>query len=401
MSNESMKKILEQFVDMQIVRGEYRQFMLERYRESIKRYKTIFLYGGGYSGFVAVDFIYNELSGKEVYFIDDDPTKQGKELYRGIYCYGMEKMFGCDSESSIILITSSWYANEIFEKVYRKPGVRKSKYRVTGKLGKVMVDKYFINLLIPAFGGSNFDLQNSQLQKEKLINVFDLLEDDISAEIFLQRLFYICGVIPAMAGFASYPQYFPQEIKSRFVKDEVFLDCGAYIGDTIEEFRRQTNDVFKKIYAFEMNSDIYKKLQESPVVKDNRIVTMNKGVSDKTGTVRYRSDDGDSSYAMWDVNLFEANYAEIVSIDDMVEKGALTEKVTFVKMDIEGAEMDALKGMKNLLKRDKPKLAVCIYHKTSDLTLIPEFIKETVPEYKFIIRHHSGSMSETVLYAFI
>ena len=75
------------------------------------------------------------------------------------------------------------------------------------------------------------------------------------------------------------------------------------------------------------------------------------------------------------------------------------EKVTLIKMDIEGAELQSLKGAKRIIQHDKPKLAICIYHKPEDMVEIPLYIKELVPEYKLYIRHHSSNVSDTVLYA--
>lgn len=70
-----------------------------------------------------------------------------------------------------------------------------------------------------------------------------------------------------------------------------------------------------------------------------------------------------------------------------------------IKMDVEGSELESLKGAKRTIQRDKPKLAICIYHKPEDMTEIPMFIKELVPEYRLYVRHHSNSDLETVLYA--
>ena len=68
-------------------------------------------------------------------------------------------------------------------------------------------------------------------------------------------------------------------------------------------------------------------------------------------------------------------------------------------MDVEGAELEALKGARNLIERDKPKLAICLYHKDDDIWEIPYYIKKLVPEYKLYIRHYSNYQCETVLYA--
>lgn len=68
-------------------------------------------------------------------------------------------------------------------------------------------------------------------------------------------------------------------------------------------------------------------------------------------------------------------------------------------MDVEGAELETLKGAKNIICRDKPKLAVCIYHKPEDMTDLPIYIKSLVPEYKLYVRHYSEEKYETILYA--
>lgn len=83
------------------------------------------------------------------------------------------------------------------------------------------------------------------------------------------------------------------------------------------------------------------------------------------------------------------------SIDNICEN----EKVTYIKMDIEGSELEALRGARKVICRDKPRLGICIYHKPEDLLEIPMFIKKMVPEYKLYIRHHSPHYNETVIYA--
>ena len=115
--------------------------------------------------------------------------------------------------------------------------------------------------------------------------------------------------------------------------------------------------------------------------------------------------------AAWDKNetllfggeakAFEINGGDIAvsgaRIDDIVGE----EKVTFIKMDIERSEYQALRGAENAIKRNKPKLAICIYHKPNDILMIPNLIEEMVPEYKFAIRHYCSGWIETVLYAWV
>ena len=92
---------------------------------------------------------------------------------------------------------------------------------------------------------------------------------------------------------------------------------------------------------------------------------------------------------------YKAISLDVDSIDDL----CAAEKVTLIKMDIEGSEQEALRGAEKVIKRDKPRLAICIYHKPEDFYEIPLMIKAMVPEYKLYIRHHSESWHETVVYA--
>lgn len=85
---------------------------------------------------------------------------------------------------------------------------------------------------------------------------------------------------------------------------------------------------------------------------------------------------------------------KLIKLDDFI-----SENVTFIKMDIEGAEMPALEGCKKTIEKYKPKLAICVYHKVDDLWKIPLFIKKLNPEYKLYLRHYSSTFAETVCYA--
>ena len=82
-------------------------------------------------------------------------------------------------------------------------------------------------------------------------------------------------------------------------------------------------------------------------------------------------------------------------LDDLLQG----EKVTFIKMDIEGKEYYALMGAKEIIAIQKPRLAISVYHRTDDIIKIPALLLELVPEYKFCIRHYSILSNETILYA--
>lgn len=185
-------------------------------------------------------------------------------------------------------------------------------------------------------------------------------------------------------------QYFPQDIFV-FDKNEVFIDGGGYDGDTIEEFINKTTN-FNKIYSFEPGKISFN-IIDKKFSSDERIVCFNLGLWNKEDKLFFEDNGIDLGNKLSEKGELEI---EVNSIDNL-----LKEKVTFIKLDIEGAEFEALQGAKNIIQKFKPKLAICIYHKYDDLWKIPNYIKELVPEYKLYIRHHSLVNSDTVLYATI
>jgi hypothetical protein len=94
-------------------------------------------------------------------------------------------------------------------------------------------------------------------------------------------------------------------------------------------------------------------------------------------------------------NVLIHTYIHTDKIDDIV----LDKKVSFIKMDIEGAELEALKGAKNTIQNNYPKLAIAIYHKPDDLLNIPQYILSLNRNYKFYLRHYGYNSWETILYA--
>lgn len=187
-------------------------------------------------------------------------------------------------------------------------------------------------------------------------------------------------------------QYFDYEYL-QFSDEEVMVDGGCYDCETITIFRDKVKN-YKKIYAFEPDGINYEKCK-SAIEKDNlkNIEMINAGLWKETGTISFAGGNGGSSRI---TNECDNEQVRVFAIDDICK-----EKVTFIKMDIEGAELEALHGARNTIKKYKPKLAICIYHKDEDVLDIQNYLMELVPEYRFGIRHYSDYAWETVLYAFI
>jgi len=204
---------------------------------------------------------------------------------------------------------------------------------------------------------------------ERVKAVANMLADEESKKIYLGMVKFRQTRCKKDYPFHAFKeeQYFIKKLK--LGKGEVFIDCGAFTGDTIDLFLRRCKE-YKQIIAFEPDSKVFERLEKKHG-NNSKITLINAGVYDKEqGTaLKVRTIDG--------LNL---------------------ENASFIKMDIEGAELNALKGAEKTILRDKPKLAICIYHSDEDMIRIAEYIRKLVPEYKLYVRHY-GFITETVLYA--
>ena len=177
-------------------------------------------------------------------------------------------------------------------------------------------------------------------------------------------------------------------------KNELFIDAGGCDGDTTKfYFFKWLEDygMNGKSIVFEPNPILFNDCMENLKDCDN-VKVVNKGLWHKKETLKFQKNGACSCI---DSDGEEA--IEVISLDEYLKDEK--EPVTFIKMDIEGAELNALKGAEQTIKKYKPKLAICIYHKPEDVWEIPNLLLEFVPDYKFYIRHHSLSYAETVLYA--
>jgi len=195
-------------------------------------------------------------------------------------------------------------------------------------------------------------------------------------------------IIPLIWGtqYFDIPYFKPQ-------KNEFFIDGGGFDGGSTKDFFKWLVDyeTSGKSMIFEPNpilcNDCKQKFKDCDNVK-----VVNKGLWHKEETLKFNKA-GSSSC----INSEGEETIEVISLDEYLKDEK--EPVTFIKMDIEGAELNALKGAEQTIRKYKPKLAICIYHKPEDVWEIPNLLLEFVPDYKFYIRHYSFVSIETVLYA--
>ena len=254
--------------------------------------------------------------------------------------------------------------------------------------------------------GNNLDCLNSIKQDEILLPVLgDEYEEFISLLKNNYKSIIVHKVVQSL-------QYLPKLRQSCILgtinnqyfdvfssnPNEVVIDCGAFDGQTEIDILGWGGSNISKIYAFELDPENAKKCIEFYASNNiaDKVVLINKGTYSESKAISINSKYLGQSYSQIS-DPCDANVkAYVAKIDDEIN-----DRVTFIKMDIEGAELDSLKGAKETIIKHKPKLAICIYHKQSDLFEIPGYILSIVPEYRFYIRHYTSYLWETVLYAYI
>ena len=181
-------------------------------------------------------------------------------------------------------------------------------------------------------------------------------------------------------------QYLVPELE--FSDSEVIVDCGAFIGDTAEIFYKEIPGC--RVISLEPDENNFESLQKLglPGLK-----CIKAGAWSEDTTLSFddngRSDSGKVSDS-------GSTKIEVKALNNLPE----CRSATYIKMDIEGAELAALKGAEKIIRENRPKLAVCLYHNPQDLFEIPLYIKELDPDYKLFVYHHSVfGHTETVLYA--
>jgi FkbM family methyltransferase len=226
---------------------------------------------------------------------------------------------------------------------------------------------------------------------DEYVTVYDMLSDapsrDALRRIMLSRFFLDAAYFEPIYKLEYYDWSFLVKRDSA-----VFVDCGAYNGDSVLSFIEHYGENYEKIYAYEPTPDIFEQLEKA-VAAYPRIETRSCAVGEREGTVTFNL-----NIAQGQTGNFVANghgnggniTVPVISLDNEIK-----EPISFIKMDIEGSELDALRGAKCHIVNDKPQIAVSAYHTFKDLRTIPLLIHSYNKNQRFYFRNHQwgGEMS--------
>jgi len=228
---------------------------------------------------------------------------------------------------------------------------------------------------------------------------YELLADEVSRQEFRAQirwrclLDYDCLPAPHDAG----EMYFPDELLS-LSPSEVLVDCGAFDGDSIRSFLRKTNGSFRHIYAFEPDSGNRRALdsfiEQLPTGAASNVTVLPYVLGRQNGMIGFSAEGFVGSRV---ANSPASEIVECRSLDTVLADAP--EPPTFIKMDIEGAEPDAIIGAQETISRYRPALAICAYHRCEHLWELPKLLNKANPDYRIYLRRYAEECWETVYYA--
>jgi FkbM family methyltransferase len=236
---------------------------------------------------------------------------------------------------------------------------------------------------VPVFGETLFTIEFFEENRARFERIYEFLADDESKRIYTNVICY------KLTGDIKY--LWQSESDKVTVYDELldcknissYVDLGAYNGDTIREML-QFNPNLKSVVALEPDARNFRKLSEySKTVEGIDIKCVNSGAWCESTTLLFDASGNRNAGIVSKGNIVsKIKEVSVVSVDEVLD-GA---NVDYIKYDVEGSEKEALLGSKSTIQKHSPKLLVSLYHRSEDLFVLPELVKEIYPEYSLYLR---------------
>lgn len=230
---------------------------------------------------------------------------------------------------------------------------------------------------VPVYGDNIFNRDFYNTHKTEIEQVKKLLSDEKSKSVYENIInFKLTGDINFLLSCET-----PREEAYKNIldlgDDEIYMDLGAFNGDTVLEFLGNVSS-YREIYAAEPDTKNFTKLLNNTQHLGNT-QCMNVCISDFCGEVTFSKHGGRNGKT--DKN---GNIIKCVTVDSILGNN----DVSYIKFDVEGLEKEAIDGAKETIKRCKPKMLVSCYHRSEDIFAIPLQILSIRDDYKVFIRHN-------------
>lgn len=228
---------------------------------------------------------------------------------------------------------------------------------------------------------------------DRIEAVYSRLADEESKQTLLRICAFRLGQDIDYAGFRHTENQYFNDLTFGALSGRpiTYVDCGAYNGDTYLDLLASNRVECKSAYLFEPDTENYLELVEAVRQSGGQAECLPLAVGDQYGLLTFSGGNGEGGAISED----GTTHVAMVSLDQMLPNT----HVDFLKLDVEGAELQALKGAERLIRRSRPVLAMSLYHKAEDLWELPALLFQLCPGYRFFIRQHYYNTFDSVLYA--
>lgn len=309
---------------------------------------------------------------------DDNPSKQGIQIGRA-KVVPVDALASFDRETPIIVAS-----HRVLKAVQR---LRAMEFRHVAPFALLQVldpDSFPPHMFYDGW------LEDLFAHRDRYLALSQLLSDDMSRQVLDAVVGFRLTLEPeVLSPIIEWDLYGPASLLT-YGENEVYVDGGSYDGDTIRLFIDRVEGKFARVLAFEPDTGTFHRLAAN-FAGERRVEPINAGLHRRAATLRF-----DNAGTRGSIIVHEGGIAiPVVGLDEVLGD----DRVTFIKMNIEGAELEALKGGEHAISRWAPKLAISAYHRPSHLWQVPELIRSLRSDYRLYLRQHDGGVIETVLYA--
>lgn len=391
-----MNEVSKIFSEFEAIRAKI-EISIEKMKEDLgDRIDKICLYGAGSAGIAFLAYL-RDVGIEPRYFVDANSNRWG-DFCEGIEIISPQKIVDLLGEDALVIVTINTDGRRYcksFEEALRKGG-HAGVHNTLRECGvKNDIDYTYFRRCHKLFHGDPYNLPSCSdiycmvAHKADLEEAYSYLSDDLSREVFLKILrFRLIDDSLEIPTLPQDKQYFEYELYSKR-NDEVFIDCGAFNGISAKTFLKENNNQFEGYYGFEPDRQNFEALEKFR----NELSSDIRAKMKLYKKAVYDHDEGITLYELNGPGSFVADIGkqkvETVKIDDVLN-GA---KATYIKMNIEGSELHALRGAAETITVHKPRLAVAGYHKTWDIWEIPKLIKKYDSSYRIYLRSYMNHIS--------
>lgn len=354
--------------------------------ENIFQNKKLIVYGAG-NGFIAFNNAVLNRFSLRPHLILDNKFKKG-DTFNGITGQSISGYRPSEEEkkNSIVVITVG--KDEIYKII--KQSLKELGFENIIKSSDIFEFNLHHVPIELKKKGINFYLQN----RENIETCMELMSDKLSQEVFHAVMkTYITQKPEKIPNSPFHEQYFPSDINLQKGHSR-FINCGSYDGDTVKQLHSQYGKI-DALACFEPDEKNFSLLNQ--YLKNNKekiaenIVAFPCGVFNRETQLSFSSEKSLCSSIFDDGNTV----IQCVALDNVIPNF----KPTFISMDVEGAELEALAGAVQLIRDNKPDLAISVYHFPNHIWEIPIYLNRLELGYKFYLRNYTGFTYETILYA--